>query len=1118
MESVESAKPLNFWEKPNWRENLTKYGTTDESRIPVSVAGNTDTLTSASQQLKDTFSSLPESLKQTESTMQNIGGEAQKVNTETKKTVDIVAQIKNACNTLKTAFANNGTGKFNADMQSLIDGINQAKYTMKQMESGAKAFDSTAYERAAQELAAATAQMQNYKKSLVEATAETGRLKNTLSGVGNSVKSAFAKIGSFGSSILNTCKSAIGSLKGLKNYIPKLGTAFSGLGKKIKSVTRLFTFMVLRRAITALLDSMKAGFDNLARYSSETGSEFNKNISSMQSSLKTLGNSLVAAFEPLINVVTPILTAFIQKIISATNVMGQFFAALTGNATYTKAKNVVTDYAAGLDKATDSAKKLASATTGIDELNVLQESNAGNSESGASADNYETAPVDENYFNIWDKVKESWENADFSEFGELLASKLNSAMAGIDWTNIKETAKKIAGSTATFINGFFVELNWYDLGNTISQGINTAISFVHTFVDTLNFKQIGEAVGTALSGAINGINWGEGGQSIGKAVTGIFEALNGFIKSTDWKALGGGIITAIANFFKEINWGTIANTLSSACKGLLDTLTGAFQAVDWASLPGYIVESVGDFFSTFDWSGVASSLGSLLGSAVKGAVELCGSIWDMLKEAWGDLTDYFSTYIEDAGGNIIAGLWNGITDALADVGTWITDNIFTPFIDGFKEAFGIASPAKEMKPLGEFISEGLLEGILKPFKTIKKWIETNIKKPLQKAFDKEAIGEALVNIKNTASDWWDNVQKWWEDVSGKGFNVETKIELIKENWTNVKEWVKGQGSTLTTSAVNLARNGWETVTKWASNFGTSITSMVGLAKDKWTSVTNWIKTWSTNTISDVGLSKKWSTVTKWVTDFGTAVTSNVGLQKAWSTVTNWVTSFGTAVTSNVGLSKVWSSVTAWIKTWSTSTTSAVSLSKSWTSVTNWIKTWSTAITSAVGLERNGWSSAAAWVKNWSYSLNAKIGLERNGWSSIKDWLGSLSYKLSFTLPKIGVNWGEKTVAGFKIKFPSGFYTYANGGFPNVGEMFIAREAGPELVGTIGGSTAVMNNNQIVESVSNGVYSAVLNAMSEVMAAYSNNGSQVVQTNVTLDGRTLVTQTDTIRNNNGFAFT
>lgn len=56
--------------------------------------------------------------------------------------------------------------------------------------------------------------------------------------------------------------------------------------------------------------------------------------------------------------------------------------------------------------------------------------------------------------------------------------------------------------------------------------------------------------------------------------------------------------------------------------------------------------------------------------------------------------------------------------------------------------------------------------------------------------------------------------------------------------------------------------------------------------------------------------------------------------------------------------------------------------------------------------------------------------------------------------------------------------YANGGVPSGGQMFIAREAGPELVGKIGRHTAVMNNNQIVDSVKAGVYEAVSAAMSE----------------------------------------
>lgn len=49
--------------------------------------------------------------------------------------------------------------------------------------------------------------------------------------------------------------------------------------------------------------------------------------------------------------------------------------------------------------------------------------------------------------------------------------------------------------------------------------------------------------------------------------------------------------------------------------------------------------------------------------------------------------------------------------------------------------------------------------------------------------------------------------------------------------------------------------------------------------------------------------------------------------------------------------------------------------------------------------------------------------------------------------------------------------YADGGFPTQGQLFMAREAGPELVGTMGGQTAVANNGQIIEGIKGGVESA-----------------------------------------------
>ena len=76
-----------------------------------------------------------------------------------------------------------------------------------------------------------------------------------------------------------------------------------------------------------------------------------------------------------------------------------------------------------------------------------------------------------------------------------------------------------------------------------------------------------------------------------------------------------------------------------------------------------------------------------------------------------------------------------------------------------------------------------------------------------------------------------------------------------------------------------------------------------------------------------------------------------------------------------------------------------------------------------------------------------------------------------------------------------WYTYAGGGFPTVGEMFIAREAGPELVGQIGNKTAVANNDQIVSGIENGVYRAVVAAN----ATNTGGGTQTIRIINEIDG-------------------
>lgn len=84
---------------------------------------------------------------------------------------------------------------------------------------------------------------------------------------------------------------------------------------------------------------------------------------------------------------------------------------------------------------------------------------------------------------------------------------------------------------------------------------------------------------------------------------------------------------------------------------------------------------------------------------------------------------------------------------------------------------------------------------------------------------------------------------------------------------------------------------------------------------------------------------------------------------------------------------------------------------------------------------------------------------------------------------------------------------ADGGILEAGQMFIARERGPELVGSFGSRSGVMNNGQIVEAVSRGVFEAVKSAMSG-----GDGGNFTFHINNHLDGKEIGKQV--IRYHNG----
>jgi len=108
-----------------------------------------------------------------------------------------------------------------------------------------------------------------------------------------------------------------------------------------------------------------------------------------------------------------------------------------------------------------------------------------------------------------------------------------------------------------------------------------------------------------------------------------------------------------------------------------------------------------------------------------------------------------------------------------------------------------------------------------------------------------------------------------------------------------------------------------------------------------------------------------------------------------------------------------------------------------------------------------------------------------GWfQSLWSWIQGIASGVSGLLSGIG---------GFFSGIGGRIGLFAEGGFPDEGQIFVAREAGPELVGSVGGRTAVANNDQIIEGIRMGVFEAV-------SAAMANNNSDDRPIKVYLDSK------------------
>lgn len=485
----------------------------------------------------------------------------------------------------------------------------------------------------------------------------------------------------------------------------------------------------------------------------------------------------------------------------------------------------------------------------------------------------------------------------------------------------------------------------------------------------------------------------------------------------------------------------------------------------------------------FDWSQFGHDVGYKVGTAVKNICNAFKKFFtETLPEVWETVKQSFKTFFTQT----IPELWEKIKtsfvtfftetlpNALKDIGQWFKDvgqaiwdgivegwntaikaisDFIKGFVDGFKEALGIHSPSTVFRDeVGVYLGEGLLAGLAKPFKAIGKWVKKNIIDPISKFIKDNPISDLVVNIKNTASEWWSKAKSWWNENAGEGISIEAFVSLAKKGWSTVKNWIGN--IPMLSQAISLVKEKWNSVKEWIGNIPV-LSQAISLIKSGWSSVKNWVGDIPTVDQAVALAKNNWQSVKDWIGNIP-VVSQGISLLKSgWSTVKNWIGSIPIIA-------------------------QGISLFKSgWSTIKNWIGSHTVGV--GISLWKNGWSSISNFIGT---SVSVGISLFKSGWSSIKNFFGLANGGI------VGANGGVKMFASGGIITPnmwSAMPKYASGTNRAHGSMFVAGERGAELVGHVNGTTEVLNRFQMGQIM----HSSIIAGMAQFLPVWKTLNNTLV---------------------------
>lgn len=498
---------------------------------------------------------------------------------------------------------------------------------------------------------------------------------------GNMLKSAFSK-------------TAGRLISNIAAHFKRANNSTNVLEKSLRRIKNTLIRMFFFRLVHSPIDAIKDGLGEIAKVSPTV----NKNLSALKTESTYLKNSLAALAAPLVNLITPALTTFMQTLSGVTEKAGRIIAILTGQS-YTKAVKVQQDYAASLDETTNSANKNTKALeknqhalAGFDELNVMDNNSDDSSDSAAVA-NPMFQMTDAQGANLSKSLLDSLKSQDFKTVGKLLGDKINSGLRAIKWGNIKSTLKSWAGNIADFLNGFIGGTDWGLVGETVGNGLHTAVVTAYTFLTRIDWKTLGKSFGKFINGSVKAVNWKDVGKTIAAGFNALIHSAHGFVTSIDWKGLGNAIHTSISTALHNMDWNTLIDTLVLGINGIITYAIAYVGNPDFTQLGANIGTSLQRLIAGIDWDGISTLFSTLL----IGALDLTNGF--VLSVDWKDFGKQIA-----ASFNSFFGSGGGGNEFLAKIGATI-GNICSGLFDFVIGFFGDSQTSEAFsEAVGAFLS------------------------------------------------------------------------------------------------------------------------------------------------------------------------------------------------------------------------------------------------------------------------------------------------------------------------------------------------------------------------------------------------------------------------------